>query len=104
MKDSNKPVTTHDCPKCGNDKAYGPEFRRGVGTDDDLGEHLRYYCTACRFMTFAPTKDQDTPMRRTELALAFKAHFERPRPASVVQADEQRMSRHATSYGGRNKC
>lgn len=67
------PVTERDCPKCGHTQAYGPEYRRGIKDDATLGEHLRYYCHHCRFMTVEPTKDQDTPARRVELAEAFSA-------------------------------
>ena len=74
MQDTEKPVVTRDCPKCGGHSAYGPEFRRGVGSDELLGEHLRYYCCTCRYMSSEPTADQDTPERRRELEAAFERH------------------------------
>lgn len=70
--DRNFQEVDRDCPKCGNTRAQGPEYRRGVGSDADLGEHLRFYCTACRYMTYQPTKDQDTPQRRQELSASFQ--------------------------------
>lgn len=94
----NKPTIARDCPKCGSTEAYGPEFRRGVGSDEDLGEHLRFYCTACRFMTWQPTKDADTPERRAELDAAFAAHFNRPRPAEIMQREEDRRA-HERAHG-----
>lgn len=66
------PVTERHCPKCNHDKAYGPEYRRGLKGDFTLGEHLRFYCAQCRYMTVEPTKDQDTAQRRRELAEAFE--------------------------------
>lgn len=78
MKDQKLPVTPRACPKCGGAEAHGPEFRRGYGSDDGLGEHLRFYCTICRYMTFTPTKDNDTAERRAELVAAFEARAKRP--------------------------
>lgn len=74
MQDTEKPIVDRPCPKCGGKQAYGPEFRRGVGSDEGLGEHLRYYCCTCRYMSSEPTADQDTPERRRELAAAFERH------------------------------
>lgn len=73
MSERKLPEIERHCPKCNGEKAYGPEYRRGVGTDQGLGEHLRYYCTVCRYLTAEPTKDGDTPERRRELAAAFDA-------------------------------
>ncbi len=81
MKDRKLPEVDRPCPKCSNGRAYGPEYRHG--TDDGLGEHLRYYCTVCRYMTFTPTADQDTPERREGLTLAFAERRARPAPPRV---------------------
>lgn len=80
MKPNNLPTVDRPCPKCNNPTAYGPEYRRGVGTDEGLGEHLRFYCTVCRYMTAEPTRDADTPERRAELTAAFAARKSRPHP------------------------
>jgi hypothetical protein len=71
------PMVDRPCPKCGGEKAYGPEYRRGVKGDEGLGEHLRYYCTVCRYMTFEPTKDANTPERVRELVAAFEDRRQR---------------------------
>lgn len=97
-RDQKLPMLDLDCPKCGNDKAYGPEFRRGH--DDGLGEHLRRYCTNCRYMTVVPTRDQDTPERRAELNRAFTSRMTRSRPVSSVSnfvAEEVQEKRAAVS-------
>lgn len=105
MKDRNLPVIDLSCPKCGNDKAYGPEYRRGVGSDDGLGEHLRRYCTRCRYMTAVPTADADTPERRRELLTAFdqrKARWQQEKdghqdqPESSRDRDIESVRRHDT--------
>lgn len=78
MKDRKLPQIERDCPKCPSTKFNGPEYRRGINNDTDLGEHLRLYCATCGFMVLEPTKDSDTPERRAELAAAFAARKSRP--------------------------
>jgi CRISPR/Cas system-associated protein Cas10 (large subunit of type III CRISPR-Cas system) len=80
MNDKKLPEIDRPCPKCGNTRAYGPEYRRGVGNDADLGEHLRHYCTVCRFMWLDPTKDRDTPERRKEIREAYERRRQSPPP------------------------
>jgi hypothetical protein len=89
------PTVDRPCPKCGNDKAHGPEYRRGINGDELLGEHLRYYCTVCRYMTHEPTKDQDSPERRAQLDRAFAERAARPRLGSEGQ---QRQRDIETTY------
>lgn len=109
------PEVVRPCPKCGHDKARGPEYRRGLGSDEGLGEHLRFYCTVCRFMTIQPTRDQDTPERRRELAAAFETRrirFAQQKDAERTQEQEpardreiehtrRELSRRRSSYGWR---
>lgn len=98
MNDKKLPEIDRPCPKCGNGKAYGPEYRRGVGNDSDLGEHLRIYCTVCRFMVIEPTRDSDTPGRRKELREAYEKrrhtlppqHEKRDRDIDTMRRDETR--------------
>jgi len=102
MTEKKLPEIDRDCPKCGNTRAYGPEYRRGVGNDADLGEHLRTYCTVCRFMTLQPTRDQDTPERRRELQRAYenRPHYTPERNFNREQSDVEQVRRQSTRRWG----
>lgn len=87
------PIVDRPCPKCNAPKAYGPEYRRGVKNDEGLGEHLRFYCTVCRYMTAEPTCDQDTPERRAELTRLFEERKSRQLPPPESQPPSEARQR-----------